>query len=201
MKKIFKTLAVLAVVAALGFGFVSCGDSGDDNNGSGSPSSGGGNGGASSKFVPETNIKATFACPYSYQSASEAIAAAENVEYGATFSEARINFYEDGTFIVYLYNCWYMKRNGKVEKYEESISPRYKGSYTLTGEFTEGTLNLVCSYNFYENPNHPEPEYSKWLKDSGAVERTYAISGSKFECNDIVPNYNNRLDKYIYTKQ
>ncbi len=33
MKKIFKTLAVLAVVAALGFGFVSCGDSGDDNNG------------------------------------------------------------------------------------------------------------------------------------------------------------------------
>lgn len=45
MKKIFKTLAVLAAVAALGFGFVSCGDSGDDNNGSGSPSSGGGNGG------------------------------------------------------------------------------------------------------------------------------------------------------------
>ena len=33
MKKIFKTLAVLAAVAALGFGFVSCGDSGDDNNG------------------------------------------------------------------------------------------------------------------------------------------------------------------------
>ena len=33
MKKLFKTLAVLAAVAALGFGFVSCGDSGDDNNG------------------------------------------------------------------------------------------------------------------------------------------------------------------------
>lgn len=33
MKKLFKTLAAFAVVAALGFGFVSCGDSGDDNNG------------------------------------------------------------------------------------------------------------------------------------------------------------------------
>ena len=33
MKKLFKTLAALAVVAALGLGFVSCGDSGDDNNG------------------------------------------------------------------------------------------------------------------------------------------------------------------------
>lgn|GEM_PF-3720931 len=33
MKKIFKTLAVLAAVAALGFGFVSCGNPEDDNNG------------------------------------------------------------------------------------------------------------------------------------------------------------------------
>ena len=198
MKKIFKTLAVLAAVAALGFGFVSCGDSGDDNNGSGSPSSGGGNGGASSKFVPETNIKTAFACPYSYQtykSASEAIAAAENDE-DVLFSEARINFYEDGTFIVYEYQCWYKKRNGKVEKDEESISPSRKGSYTLTGEFTEGTLNLVCSYNFYKNPYHPEPEYSKWLKDSLAVERTCVISGSKFECGNLVYNYTN-----IFTKQ
>lgn len=42
MKKLFKTLAVLAAVAALGFGFVSCA-SDDDNGGS----SGGGNGGGS----------------------------------------------------------------------------------------------------------------------------------------------------------
>lgn len=33
MKKLFKTLAALAVVAALGFGFVSCGGGDDDNNG------------------------------------------------------------------------------------------------------------------------------------------------------------------------
>ncbi len=54
MKKIFKTLAVLAAVAALGFGFVSCGDSGDDNNGSGSPSSGGGNGGGGNSTTAVT---------------------------------------------------------------------------------------------------------------------------------------------------
>ncbi len=34
MKKLFKTLAALAVVAALGFGFVSCGG-GDDDSSSG----------------------------------------------------------------------------------------------------------------------------------------------------------------------
>ncbi len=56
MKKLFKALAVLAVVAALGFGFVSCGDSGDDNNGSGSPSSGGGNGGNSTTAVTKETI-------------------------------------------------------------------------------------------------------------------------------------------------
>ena len=54
MKKIFKTLAVLAAVAALGFGFVSCGDSGDDNDGSGSPSSGGGNGGGGNSTTAVT---------------------------------------------------------------------------------------------------------------------------------------------------
>ena len=54
MKKIFKTLAVLAAVAALGFGFVSCGDSGDDNNGSGSTSSGGGNGGGGNSTTAVT---------------------------------------------------------------------------------------------------------------------------------------------------
>ena len=54
MKKLFKTLAVLAAVAALGFGFVSCGDSGDDNNGSGSPSSGGENGGGGNSTTAVT---------------------------------------------------------------------------------------------------------------------------------------------------
>ena len=54
MKKIFKTLAVVAAVAALGFGFVSCGDSGDDNNGSGSPSSGGENGGGGNSTTAVT---------------------------------------------------------------------------------------------------------------------------------------------------
>lgn len=46
MKKFFKTLAALAVVAALGFGFVSCGDSGDDNSSGGGNS---GNGGSSTQ--------------------------------------------------------------------------------------------------------------------------------------------------------
>ena len=54
MKKIFKTLAVLAAVAALGFGFVSCGNPEDDNNGSGSPSSGGGNGGGGNSTTAVT---------------------------------------------------------------------------------------------------------------------------------------------------
>ena len=53
MKKLFKTLAALAVVAALGFGFVSCGG-GDDDSSSGGGNSG--NGGSST----QTSTTATF---------------------------------------------------------------------------------------------------------------------------------------------
>lgn len=53
MKKIFKTFAVLAAVAALGFSFVSCKNN-DDDNGSGSPSSGGGNGGGGNSTTAVT---------------------------------------------------------------------------------------------------------------------------------------------------
>ena len=53
MKKLFKTLAALAVVAALGFGFVSCGGGDDDSSsGGGNP----GNGGSST----QTSTTATF---------------------------------------------------------------------------------------------------------------------------------------------
>mgnify|MGYP007069928800 CR=1 FL=1 len=57
MKKIFKTLAVLAAVAALGFGFVSCA-SDDDNGGS----SGGGNGGGGNS----NSALAVFTCNSGY---------------------------------------------------------------------------------------------------------------------------------------
>jgi len=47
MKKIFKTFAVLAAVAALGFGFVSCASDDDNGGSSGGGNGGGGNGGHS----------------------------------------------------------------------------------------------------------------------------------------------------------
>lgn len=54
MKKLFKTLAALAVVAALGFGFVSCGGGDDDS------SSGGGNPGNNGGSSTQTSTTATF---------------------------------------------------------------------------------------------------------------------------------------------
>lgn len=61
MKKLFKTLAALAVVAALGFGFVSCGGGDDDS------SSGGGNPGNSGGGNNDTNSAlAIFSCDAGY---------------------------------------------------------------------------------------------------------------------------------------
>ncbi|MBQ8681216.1 MAG: InlB B-repeat-containing protein [Treponema sp.] len=61
MKKLFKTLAALAVVAALGFGFVSCGGGNDDS------SSGGGNPGNSGGGNNDTNSAlAIFSCDAGY---------------------------------------------------------------------------------------------------------------------------------------
>ena len=61
MKKLFKTLAALAVVAALGFGFVSCGGGDDDS------SSGGGNPGNSGGGNNDTNSAlAIFTCDSGY---------------------------------------------------------------------------------------------------------------------------------------
>ena len=73
MKKLFKTLAVLAAVAALGFGFVSCGDSDDDNNGN----SGNNN---TNPAQTETAL-AVFTCDSGYDTRT-------------------LSFYEDSTFEV-----------------------------------------------------------------------------------------------------
>ncbi|MBQ9206764.1 MAG: hypothetical protein IJ158_08645 [Treponema sp.] len=76
MKKLFKTLAALAVVAALGFGFVSCGGGNDDS------SSGGGNPGNNGGGNNDTNSAlAVFTCNSGYDTRT-------------------LTFYNDSTFKV-----------------------------------------------------------------------------------------------------
>lgn len=103
MKKLFKTLAVLAAVAALGFGFASC--SSDD----GGSSSGSGSGGSSSSKLKE--IKGT------------TVAVFEDHPY-------RVTFYADGDKNLYQYDDLASARTEAQGTYNGD--PTQDGTITLT---------------------------------------------------------------------
>lgn len=170
MKKLIKALAVLAAVAALGFGFVSCSDGGSSSDDSKktdttktdmdsdpyTPS-------VTSPFVPNTGINTTFANSENYKKwiIEDIEKGRENS--GVGFNQARINFYDDGTYIVYKYTCFFLKANGKVNKTRQSIVPLQKGTYTLTGDFTNGTVNFERTHNFPENVDREEDWEKKYI--------------------------------------
>ncbi|MBR1535576.1 MAG: hypothetical protein IJ630_01405 [Treponema sp.] len=148
MKKLFKTLAVLAAVAALGFGFVSCGDPEDDNNGN-----------SGSGSIPTEGIAASFKdVDNSYSSDEEAKEKAENStensedgyrEYG--WKERFIYFYENGTYISFQHECYYIKRNGKVEKLSDKTLVNERGTYELTGTYDSGSIVLTKTLHRYND--------------------------------------------------
>ena len=135
MKKLFKTLAALAVVAALGFGFVSCGDPEDDNNGN-----------SGSGSIPTEGIAASFKdVDNSYSSDEEAKELAETIDENSVsgWKEGFIYFYENGTYIVFKHDCEYKNKNGKVEKYLDTTTVEEKGTYKLTGTFDSGSIEFT----------------------------------------------------------
>ena len=172
MKKIFKTLAVLAAVAALGFGFVSCGDSGDDNNGSGSPSSGGGNGGGGNGGKSTTAVTKETIAPKNFK--------VEQVE-----GQNKLKFtWEAGTVAAYRYdltnepnpNVLESVRNGEtsctIDWCEKDIA-RDSGEY----EFT-----LVAS---------------EWSDEAGDTIRADPISASvNFEAKVVAPTVPKNIKAY-----
>ena len=143
MKKIFKTLAVLAAVAALGFGLVSCGDPEDDNNGN-----------SGSGSIPTEGIAASFKdVDYSYGSDEEAKERAETIDENSVsgWKEGFIYFYENGTYIVFKHDCEYIKRNGKVEKWSDKTTVNEKGTYEQSGTFDSGSIVLTKTLYRYND--------------------------------------------------
>lgn len=109
MKKIFKTLAVLAAVAALGFGFVSCGNPEDDNDGSRIPAgtSIGSSGIVENEEIPTEGLLAHF----------------EKTDYGCS----GFKFYNNNSYIRY------EKTNGGYTTIYN------KGTYTCSDSFNVGS--------------------------------------------------------------
>ena len=163
MKKLFKTLAVLAAVAALGFGFVSCGDPEDDNNGN--PGSG---------SIPTEGIAASFKnMAYSYSSDEDAKERAEKIDENvvSTWQEGFIYFYENGTYIVFKHYCQYKNKNGKVEKDLDETRVEEKGTYKLTGTFDSGSIEFTQTHYLYGD---------KWYAVSTPYSETETIENGKF---------------------
>ena len=163
MKKLFKTLAALAVVAALGFGFVSCGDPEDDNNGN--PGSG---------SIPTEGIAASFKdVDYSYSSDEEAKERAETIDENSFsgWKEGFIYFYENGTYISFKHKCEYIKKNGKVEKWSDKTIVEQKGTYKLTGTFDSGSIEFTKTHLLYVD---------KWYAVSTPYSETKTIENGKF---------------------
>lgn len=163
MKKLFKTLAALAVVAALGFGFVSCGDPEDDNNGN-----------SGSGSIPTEGIAASFKdVDYSYSSDEEAKERAETIDENSVsgWKEGFIYFYENGTYIVFEHDCEYKNKNGKVEKYLDTTTVEEKGTYKLTGTFDSGSIEFTKTHFLYGD---------KWYAVSTPYSKTETIENGKF---------------------
>ncbi|WP_294430457.1 hypothetical protein [uncultured Treponema sp.] len=179
MKKLFKTLAALAVVAALGFGFVSCGDPEDDNDGN--PGSG---------AIPTEGIAERFKdVKYSHSSEEEAIAKVENDEretssYG--WSERFIYFYENGTYILFHHDCTYSKflTAGKVEKSSDKTIVEEKGTYKLTGTFDSGSIEFTATHTV-------NPFNEKLVEVGTQYSETETIENGKFSTYNRYMGYGN----------
>ena len=102
MKKLIKTLAVLAAVAALGFGYVSCSSDGSSSDDS------------KKTETTKTDTSATTSSSAVFKGT------ADLPVYGKTEVTVKLN--ADKSYVI----SW-----GTMDK--------YKGTYTLTGDFTNGT--------------------------------------------------------------
>lgn len=175
MKKIFKTLAVLAAVAALGFGFVSCGDSGDDNNGSGSPSSGGGNGGGGNSTTAVTK---------------ESIAP-KNFKVEQVEGQNKLKFtWEAGTVVAYGYTL-----TNKTNSTLGGFSWKYffNGETSYTTDWYEADKDIALDSGKYEFTLVA----SKWSDEAKDTIQTDPISASvNFEAKLFAPTVPENIEAY-----
>ena len=121
MKKLIKTLAVIAAAATLAFGFASCSSSGSDDTPTVVPGTGTGTG----TTTTPTNTTPTNTTPTTTPTVTPA--AGQSADFAGTIMgmDMVIHFKADGSYVT-----------------DRMGSPKYRGTYTLTGDFTNGTVKL-----------------------------------------------------------
>lgn len=179
MKKIFKTLAVLAAVAALGFGFVSCGNPEDDNkngrfdnisNNSGNnednENNNSGNSGTTNTDTTKTDSTETDTTKTDTPSTTSSAIF-------KTFDDYEISFATDSTYL--------------INRRDDFCC---KGTYTLEGDFNNGTVTMKQTHSWI---------YGKWEErtytDSFKIENGVGTYGR----NDVSYNVLTSLAVYEYS--
>ena len=179
MKKIFKTFAVLAAVAALGFSFVSCKNN-DDDNGSGSPSSGGGNGGGGNSTTAVTK---------------ESIAP-KNFKVEQVEGQNKLKFtWEAGTVAASNYTLTNKTTNSGVFNWKSF----YNGetSYTIDWCTDEGTVSSIAGIALDSGEYEFTLHASGWSEEARSTILTDPISAKvNFEAKLFAPTVPENIEAY-----
>lgn len=181
MKKIFKTLAVLAAVAALGFSFVSCKNNDDDssnNYGAATGNNGSGNGGNSTTAVTKETI-----APKNFK--------VEQVE-----GQNKLRFtWEAGTVVASTYTLTNKTKSTPMKIfYGERISSTGETSYTIDWcNYVGGSFDIALDSGEYEFTLVA----SKWSKQASATIETDPISAKvNFEAKLLKPTVPENIKAY-----
>lgn len=178
MKKLFKTLAVLAAVAALGFGFASCADDSDD----GGSGSGGGNNGmpkiynSTADFQP-SNLKVEQIAGTNYVNISFDIPTKEDIDF----------------------EYWFMDDSESIFRFESYGDEKKRLIIVKTNKGT-GALSLHCK--IVARGMVKIDEHTSETKNAECVSEAFQFtpvaivpSDLKIEAKSVKESY----DKYKYT--